>query len=168
MRLLNRDSDYALRALLAIAARPGGEIAPVSGLAEKLDIPRPYLRKIMQTLARNGIVVSQKGRGGGFVLGRRPDEIRLADVLRIFQGDIGFRDCLFKKNICHDFQTCPLRRTLGKLGDRLVRELEAVSVASLLREGPSARVRDGAPGRREGRSHGGSRPASDANGRRKS
>jgi Rrf2 family protein len=146
MKLLNRDSDYALRALLAVAARPGEDITSVSELTEKLDIPRPYLRKIMQTLARSRIVISQKGKGGGFVLGRRPEEIRLADVLRVFQGAIGFRDCLFRKGICPDFQTCPLRKTLCRLEDRFVRELETVSIASLLREGTKTGARRKKPG----------------------
>jgi Rrf2 family protein len=147
MKLINRDSDYALKALLAVARRRAGETTAVSELTEKLGIPRPYLRKILQTLARSGIVVSRKGKGGGFVLGRRPEAIGLADVLRVFQGEIGFRDCLFRKEICRDFQTCPLRQTLGRLEDRFLEELKSVSIATLLEEGQTARrvgeARDG-------------------------
>jgi Rrf2 family protein len=152
MKLLNRDSDYALRALLAMAARPRQDVTPVSELTERLGLPRPYLRKIMQTLARNGIVVSRKGQRGGFVLGRRPDGIRLADVVRTFQGDMAFRDCLFRKNVCRDLETCPLRKMLGRLENRFLKELEAVSIASLLRERARPRKRGGAcRGRGDGR-----------------
>ncbi len=146
MKLINRDSDHALKALLTIAGRRAGETAAVSELTGTLGIPRPYLRKIMQTLARNGIVVSRKGKGGGFTLARRPEAIGLVDILRIFQGEIAFRDCLFREKICRDIQSCPLRRTLSRLEGRFVEELESVSVASLLSGGTAARSLGGARG----------------------
>jgi Rrf2 family protein len=143
MKLINQDADYALKALLTVAGR-GGEVTTVSELAGILGIPRPYLRKIMQTLARAGVVRSSKGRGGGFVLGRAAGKILLADVVRVFQGPISLHDCLFKKRICPDVRTCPLRKTIGRLESRLVGELEALSIDSLLMEKGRAR---GTPGR---------------------
>jgi Rrf2 family protein len=133
MKLINQDADFALKALLTIAGRDG-EVTSVSGLVGRLGIPRPYLRKIMQRLAREGIVRSFKGRGGGFVLGRPAGEISLADVIRVFQGPTSFHDCLFKARICPDVRTCPLRKAIGRLEDRLAGELEALSVASLVKE----------------------------------
>lgn len=133
MKLINQDADYALKALLAVAGR-AGEVTPVSELVGKLGIPRPYLRKIMQGLARHGVVRSFKGRGGGFVLGRPSGTISLADVIRVFQGPVSLHDCLFKKRICPDVRTCTLRRTIARLEDRLAGELEALSIASLLDE----------------------------------
>lgn len=131
MKLINQDADYAVKALLTVAGR-GGEVTTVSELAGSLGIPRPYLRKIMQTLARAGVVRSSKGRGGGFVLGRAAGKILLADVIRVFQGPISLHDCLFKKRICPDVRTCPLRNAIGRLESRLVEDLETLSVASLL------------------------------------
>ncbi len=145
MKLINRDADYGLKALLAVARR-GGEVTAVTDLAGELGLPRPYLRKIMQTLARHGIVRSAKGRGGGFVLGRPAEAIAAADVVRIFQGEISLHDCLFKKNVCPDVATCPLRKSLARLERRLVKELEALSIASILRA---------AGGRRRARTKGG-------------
>jgi len=132
MKLINRDTDYGLKALLAIAGRRG-DVTPVSALTEELGIPRPYLRKIMQALAGKGIVWSFKGRGGGFVLGRPAKEIAMADVIRIFQGKISLHDCLFRKKLCPDVKTCPLRETISRLEGRLVKDLEALSVASILK-----------------------------------
>ncbi|MGD1010307.1 MAG: Rrf2 family transcriptional regulator [Candidatus Aminicenantales bacterium] len=131
MKLINRDADYAIKALLAVARR-AGKVTAVPELAVTLGIPRPYLRKIMQTLARAGVVRSSKGRGGGFVLGRPAGKIFLADVIRVFQGPVSLHDCLFRKRICPDVGTCPLRETIGRLERRLVKDLETLSVASLL------------------------------------
>lgn len=131
MKLINRDADYALKALLTVARR-GGETTPVTVLTAELGLPRPYLRKILQTLGRQGILRSSKGRGGGFVLARPAGRIAVADVIRAFQGPISLHDCLFKKKLCPDVATCPLRKSLGRLEDRLVAELEALTVASIL------------------------------------
>ncbi len=133
MKLINRDADYALKALVTLAGRPR-DVAAVSELTEKLGVPRPYLRKIMQRLAREKFVLSFKGKGGGFRLARPAGDIALADVIRTFQGTISLHDCLFKKKICPDVRTCPLRKTISRLEDRLARELETLSIASVLGE----------------------------------
>ena len=131
MKLINRDADYALKALLALAVRPR-DVTAVSELTEELDVPRPYLRKIMQRLAQEKVVLSFKGKGGGFRLARSAGDIALADVIRTFQGRISLHDCLFRERLCPDIKTCPLRKTIGRLEDRLVRELETLSIASVL------------------------------------
>jgi Rrf2 family protein len=94
----------------------------------------------MQTLARRGIVRSAKGRGGGFVLARPAGRIAVADVIRAFQGPISLHDCLFKKKLCPDVADCPLRKSIGRLESRLVRDLEALTVASILK-GDKGRVK---------------------------
>ncbi len=133
MKLINRDADYAVKALLAVARRNGTTV-PVTDLTAELALPRPYLRKIMQILAREGIVLSAKGRRGGFALARPAGRIAVADVLRAFQGPISLHDCLFKKKLCPDVAACPLRASLGRLERRLVRDLEAMTLASILKE----------------------------------
>ncbi|MGZ7065851.1 MAG: Rrf2 family transcriptional regulator, partial [Candidatus Aminicenantales bacterium] len=77
---------------------------------------------------------SFKGKGGGFRLARAAGDIALADVIRTFQGRISLHDCLFKKSLCPDVRTCPLRKTIGRLEERLVGELEETTVASVLGE----------------------------------
>jgi Rrf2 family protein len=131
MKLINSDADYAIKALLAVARR-SEDVTAVSTLTQELGLPRPYLRKIMQALARTGVVRSFKGRGGGFVLGRPPASIAVADIIRIFQGEISLHDCLFKKRLCPDVDACPLRQEIGRLERRLVADLEALSIASIL------------------------------------
>jgi len=143
MKLINRDADYAVKALLAVARRKG-KITPVTELTAELGLPRPYLRKIMQTLGRRGIVRSSKGRGGGFVLARPAGRIAVADVIRAFQGEISLHDCLFKKKVCPDVATCPLRESIGRLERRLVADLEALTVASILEGGQATAESRGA------------------------
>lgn len=133
MTLINKDADYAIKALVEIAGRRG-DVASAAGLTGPLGLPWPYLRKILQTLGRGGFVSSSRGKRGGFVLARPARAIRLADVIAAFQGPVKIHDCLFAKRLCPDVRTCPLRATLDRLEARLVAELEAVTVADLLAE----------------------------------
>jgi Rrf2 family protein len=133
MKLLNKDADYAVKALVEIAARDG-VVSSASGLTGPLGLPRPYLRKILQALARGGVLKSTRGKGGGFVLARPAAAIRLSDVIAVFQGPVRIHDCVFKARLCPDVRTCPLRKTLDSLEAELVAKLEAVTVADLLAE----------------------------------
>ena len=67
MKLINRDTDYAVRALSYILRRKD-KIVTAAELVRELDMPRPFLRKILQSLNKNGFLKSQRGKGGGFIL----------------------------------------------------------------------------------------------------
>ena len=131
MRLLNRDTDYAVRALLQIARKPS-ERMPVSELAARLKIPHPFLRKIFQTLQKEGVVISSKGKGGGFVLAAAPREISLTRLMEIFQGPLELSGCLYRKDLCTDIRTCPLRKRILSLEKVIVKDIQSITLQSLL------------------------------------
>jgi len=131
MKLITRDTDYALRAICFIAKNKK-TIVSVKELVGKLEIPRPFLRKILQVLNRKKILKSHKGAGGGFVLLKPAKEIFLIDLIRIFQGPLVLNECLFKKMLCPNIKTCPLRKKLDKIERLVLRELGSITIASLL------------------------------------
>lgn len=133
MKLLNRDTDYAVKALIHIV-KSAPELVSVSELAAKLAIPKPFLRKILQLLKKGGVLHSLKGRGGGFRLAVSPEEISLVALIRIFQGPIKLNDCIFKKHICPDVKTCPLKTRLDSLENSFISELKSITLASLLKD----------------------------------
>src|SRR5512139_2374204 len=146
MKLINRDADYAIKSLVAIAGRDGG-VTAVTALEAPLGVPRPYLRRILQKLARGGILESTRGKGGGFVLARPAARIRLSEVIVVFQGPVRIHECVFKARLCPDVRACPLRRTLDGLEADLVAKLEALTVADLLpRKARPARAHNKAGG----------------------
>lgn len=134
MKLINRDTDYAVKALLHIA-RNGVQRISVAELARELDIPYPFLRKTFQTLSRRGILISSKGKGGGFELALPPEKIHLTDLIHIFHGPIELAECVFKDKICPDIKTCPLRKKILKLQKFALSELRSITIANLLKEG---------------------------------
>ncbi len=131
MKLITRDTDYAIRVLCLIAKYRKDDRVTVEDLIEDLRMPRPFLRKIMQILSQHGVLKSFRGVGGGFLLGRPLEEIRLIDIVRIFQGEFNLNQCLFRKKLCPSRGTCALREKLESIQAYVKRELESVTVASL-------------------------------------
>ena len=135
MRLINRNTDYAVRALSYIS-RQEEKVISVSQLVEKLKAPRPFLRKILQTLNKKGILISYKGQGGGFVLAKKPEEIFLTDLIETLQGGpIKLNECLFKKMFCPDIKNCGLKKKIDAMERYVVSQLKSITIASLSNNG---------------------------------
>ena len=133
MKLITRDTDYAIRALVYIA-QAGKRIVCVSELVSILKIPRPFLRKILQVLNKNGLLHSYKGRGGGFALAIRPAQILLFELMRIFQGRVRVNECSFRKVACPNLKTCCLKKKIDDIESFVISQLRDISLASLLKE----------------------------------
>ncbi len=134
MKLITRDSDYAIRSLIYMARGENGELFDVPGLVNKLGIPRPFLRKILQVLGKKGIVHSIKGMGGGFILNRAADNILIVDIVKIFQGPINLTECLLGKEICPNIKTCPIRARIKRIEGHIKDEIGDLTVADVIGE----------------------------------
>lgn len=134
MKLLTRNTDYAVRAICCMASKPE-KVFTVAELTNGLKIPRPFLRKILQLLNKEGIVRSTKGLGGGFTLALKPSRIFLSVLMEAFQGPLKINECIFKKKICPDIGRCPLRSKINMIEDHVVSELRSVTIGSLIKKG---------------------------------
>ena len=130
MGLLNRDTDYAVRAILYIAGSDKNKVS-TSELEKELNLPRPFMRKLFQTLQKKDILKSHKGNQGGFSLAKNENEIYLLDIIEIFQGGLSMTDCLLKKKTCPNINTCPLRKKLLSIEDNVINELSGITIGSL-------------------------------------
>ena len=143
MKLITRNTDYAMRALCYIAQQ-GTSSVPVSEMVAQLKIPRPFLRKILQVLSGEGMLDSTKGQGGGFSLARSPQKIVLTDLIRIFQNTIQLNECVFKKKLCPNRSTCMLKKEIDSIEKEALQRLRGISIASLVNgKAGSARTRKG-------------------------
>lgn len=133
MKLLTRNTDYAVRAICYMAKKPQGVIS-VTELVSELGMPRPFTRKILQRLNKSGLARSYKGIGGGFSLAVAPGRISLADIIKVFQGPLKINECVFKKKLCPNRATCPLKRRIDRIERRATDELESITIGALLKE----------------------------------
>ena len=103
--MLSQKARYALRALVELARAQGGQVT--SGeLASRADAPRKFLEAILLELARNKVVVSRRGKFGGYTLARDAGEISFAEVIRIIDGPLALAPCVSRLSFrkCDD---CP-------------------------------------------------------------
>ena len=132
MKLITRDTDYAVRAI-AFIAKHKSELVTAGQLARELNIPRPFLRKLLQKLNKHKLLTSYKGKDGGFELAVPPESIHLTDLIRIFQGNFRINECLFKKKICPNVRMCGLKHRIDGIEKRVARELESITIGKLLK-----------------------------------
>ena len=132
MKLITRETDYAARALIHMAEYKR-KVVSVTELVNSLKIPRPFLRKILQVLNSKGLLHSYKGKGGGFILAKPANKIFLVDLIRIFQGPIKLNECMMKKRICSNRDSCILRSKIGEVENQVISRVKNITIASLLR-----------------------------------
>jgi len=134
MKLLSRNTDYAVRALCYIANEKKRMVS-VTELVTALKIPRPFLRKILQTLNKKEILESHKGVGGGFKLAKRASNVSLARLIEAFQGPFTLNECYFKKEVCPNKPSCPLKNKIDAIERAVFKELSNITIGSIMKGG---------------------------------
>jgi Rrf2 family protein len=132
MKLITREIDYAVRALKYLGENVNERI-PVTELEKELGITRPMLRKIMQELAKNKMVLSYKGNSGGFSLNRKPEDIHLIDLVEVFQGKFSMNECILNKDICPNRDSCILKNKVEEIEADVKSRLESINLKSLMK-----------------------------------
>jgi len=114
--MLSNTCKYALRAVLYLAINQDKDNKiGIKQISSDLSIPRPFLGKILQQLAKYKLLHSSKGPNGGFSLGKNAYDISLYDIVEIIDGKEMFYDCLIGMQVCKDDsekqKICPLHPT---------------------------------------------------------
>jgi len=126
--------DYACRALLSLALHGGGS-GPISvrDIAERTALPQPYLEQILLALKGAGLVKSKRGVGGGYVLARSPDAIRLSEIISAVDGPITLGDFgePHADGACDHEGQCVLLAVWKQTGDLMREHLDSFTLASV-------------------------------------
>ena len=126
--------DYSLKALLMLADRyPSAQPLRVEEIAAAQGVPENYLRRLLIELKRGGLVLSQKGPSGGYMLARPPARITMADVVEIIEGDYTPVECLEEgaKSFCPRDSGCPMRDVWREVRNSVVSILRSATLQSL-------------------------------------
>jgi Rrf2 family protein len=131
MLRLSKKTDYALLALQYLASEGTSGIASARAIAERFDIPLELLAKILQQLARDGLVAAHKGLHGGYHLARPANAISIADVVQAVDGPITLTACSPVDERCEQFAVCTVRDPLWRVRERIFSVLQTVTVADM-------------------------------------
>ncbi len=129
--MFSQASEYALRALTELARCDRQEWILTGDLAELLGVPVHYLAKVLQTLARKGVLESQRGRQGGFRLAESPENITVYDVVRELDDVRQLESCIMGESDCSDDTACPLHNLWRDVRDEFVESLQNTTLREL-------------------------------------
>ena len=129
---LTRHSDYALRVLLALGTSDG-ELVTIGAIAERFDISRNHLMKVVNRLAAHGFVETVRGKRGGIRLARPPEAIALGELLRRTEEDLTLVECFREEDQrCRIEGNCAVRAVLDEALQAFLAVLDRYTLADLL------------------------------------
>ncbi len=134
MLRISRETDYAIRVLLALARRRPGQQVLTREIREEMAIPKQIASRVVARLAKGGFIESMPGRGGGIKLARDPDAINLRQVVTYFERSFVVSECLEDPHLCPFEEHCPVRRRWARLQAIILHELEKTTFAHLAAE----------------------------------
>jgi Rrf2 family protein len=148
MLRLTKKADYGLMALKYLAEQPGaGAQSPAAqsakDIAQAYHIPPPLLAKILQTLARAGLLVSHAGTNGGYALARPAATISAFEVIRAIDGPLFITSCITIHGSCDLAGHCTIKEPLRKVNDSIKELLSNIFISDLIETPEAARGDEG-------------------------
>jgi Rrf2 family protein len=136
--MITKTGLHAVRAMVVLARLPEGANAGAAAVAAEIGAPPNYLSKLLQGLAREGLVRSQKGLGGGFRLTRDPCQIALLDIVQPIERVSRWSGCVLGHRECSDEAPCAIHHRWKHVRMAYLRMLAQTTIADLLAKGEPA------------------------------
>ena len=134
---INRQTDYAIRVILALAKQGDQALLPTSKIQREMLIPRALSLRVVAELARGKFIVTYPGREGGLRLARPAAEINLRQIVMYFERNFTVSECLHGRSTCPFDDSCPVRCRWARLQALILQELENTTFDELAREASS-------------------------------
>jgi Rrf2 family protein len=130
MKLSTR-ARYALRMMIEIAKRPGTDLVSLGRVAEDTKISKRYLDQLALALKTSSLMRSTRGRGGGYQLARRAEQISVGEIIEAAIGPINVVECVRCPGVCLKSEYCECRVVYERINDEIVKVLNGMSLAEL-------------------------------------
>ena len=129
--MLSNSSKYAINAVLYLAVHTD-ETKKISAreIADAINIPSPFLSKLLQILSRKNIISSSKGPGGGFYMTEKNLNLHLIEIVKHIDGLDNFEDCVLGLKKCSSERPCPVHYSIQPLKQQFLKELNENTIAS--------------------------------------
>lgn len=136
MLKINRQTDYAVRVVLALAKRGEDVRLSTTEIRQEMLIPPALMTRIVAQLSREGLINTFPGRDGGLMLPRPASQITLKDVVEAFEGPILLSGCMQAKgeDDCPFRTNCPVRSKWGRVQVAMLREMASITFEDLVQE----------------------------------
>ena len=135
MLKLTKKADYGLMAMKHLAEHADRGACSAKDVADSYGIPHEVLAKILQRLAKAGLLHSQHGINGGYTLGRPANEISAYEVIRAIDGPLFITSCITVRGECDQTQRCTIREPLRKVNQSIEDVLKRIKIAEMTESG---------------------------------
>ena len=135
MKLSTR-SRYGTRILLELARQSDTAPVKVNTISKQQDIPVKYLEQLIRTLKKAELISSVRGAKGGYNLTRKPEDITLGEIVRLFEEQHELVRCISSPDVCHRADDCHVRLAWMEATEALYERLDTITIADLLCEPP--------------------------------
>jgi len=139
---LSKAAEYAIRGMLHLTVMEGKGAQDIDAISKAQDVPKAYLSKLFQQLAKKGFVKSTRGPVGGFVMARNPSEITLLEVIEAMEGPIYLNVCLIREGYCNRDTSCPVHDVWGDAQKSFLDVLKSCTFLDLAAKGRKKAVAD--------------------------
>ncbi|HLW80558.1 MAG TPA: SUF system Fe-S cluster assembly regulator [Candidatus Acidoferrales bacterium] len=140
MLKLSKKSDYALIALKHLAVNADKGSFSASDIAESYGISAPLMAKVLQKLARVGIVIARHGSSGGYMLARDARLITAFEAIDAIDGPLSLTSCVTHHGDCEQTKTCTVREPLRRVNNSILAMLNKVTISEMAHDAPASEV----------------------------
>ena len=135
MLKLSKKADYGLIAVKHLAMRGQAASCSATDIAEFYGIPAQLMAKVLQKLAKRGLLVSRHGSNGGYALARAAADITALEVISAIDGPLYITSCVTTRGDCYQTPRCTVREPLRKVNDSILQVLGTIRISELAAEG---------------------------------
>lgn len=121
--LISKTSQYAIQGMIFVAMQPVRSPVLCRSISDRLNVPSAYMAKIMQDLSRHGLLVSYRGRNGGFALAAKASETSLMSILQVTEGRAFTESCLLGLKLCSNASACPMHHEWLPIKEQIIEML---------------------------------------------
>lgn len=135
--MLSKKTKYAIHALTCLCRKDPSQPTLIVDIANEANVPRKFLETILLDLKKNGVLGSKMGKGGGYFIRKKPSEIQLSTIIRLFNGPIALLPCASKNyyeicDECPDENACGLRFVMEEVRDETLNILENKTIQDII------------------------------------
>jgi Rrf2 family protein len=129
--IFSKKCELAIQATLFLSIKSDSIVFNATEISKELKVPKEFVSKMLQTLTDSGIIGSKKGKNGGFFLARKPENIKLIEIVKAIDGDKVFKSCVLGFPNCGDDHPCPVHDKWGKIRDEAFKMLSEETLEEL-------------------------------------
>jgi Rrf2 family protein len=132
MLKLSKKTDYALMAIQYMAFKGTERVVNTKEIAEEYNIPVELLAKVLQKLGKKGVIASQNGPKGGYLLTKSPDSISVLSIIQAIEGHVGITECYHNEDShCMQMARCNIRNPIRNIQNSIYSLLDSMSIEDM-------------------------------------